>query len=213
MGHSNGNAEEPTKRKHGCIVMASGAGTRFGGNKLMADLCGEPLIACTIRATDNLFGERVAVTRHADVARLCDAMGIPAILHDKPLRNDAVLLGMEALRGCDAVMFVQGDQPLIDPRTIAALLRAVADEPGFIWRASFGGVAGTPVVFPSWAFDELRSLPPAKGGGFVAKAHANRVRVVQAARAWEMFDVDTPANLQALRRHVAQSAQHIDGAR
>ena len=29
----------------GCVVMASGLGRRFGGNKLMADFCGVPLIA------------------------------------------------------------------------------------------------------------------------------------------------------------------------
>ena len=29
----------------GCVVMASGLGRRFGGNKLMADFCGAPLIA------------------------------------------------------------------------------------------------------------------------------------------------------------------------
>ena len=29
----------------GCVVMASGQGRRFGGNKLMADFCGAPLIA------------------------------------------------------------------------------------------------------------------------------------------------------------------------
>ena len=28
---------------HGCIIMASGLGTRFGSNKLMADLDGAPL--------------------------------------------------------------------------------------------------------------------------------------------------------------------------
>ena len=45
-------------------------------------------------------------------------------LHDEPCRNDTVRLGMEAMDGCDTVTFVQGDQPLIRPASIAALLRA-----------------------------------------------------------------------------------------
>lgn len=226
--------------KHGCIVMASGVGARFGGNKLMAELCDVPLVGYVVRATDGLFSRRVVVTRHADVAALCETLGAQVILHDEPCRNDTVRLGMEAMDGYDTVTFVQGDQPLIRPASIAALLRAaerdaagrgvdaaagcdaaesdVADaakhdavgcnaaESGVarIWRTSFDGVPGAPVLFPSWAFDELRSLPRGKGGGFVAKAHAEYVRTIEVSSEWELFDVDTRDDLEQLQTHVAR---------
>lgn len=264
--------------------MASGVGARFGGNKLMAELCGAPLVGHVVRATDGLFSRRVVVTRHADVAALCETLGAQVILHDEPCRNDTVRLGMEAMDGCDTVTFVQGDQPLIRPASIAALLRAaerdaagaarrdaarrdaagrgVADVAGCdavgaaladtaedyamgldavkcdvdaaagcdaaesdvaaaakhdavgcnaeessvarIWRASFDGAPGAPVLFPSWAFDELRSLPRGKGGGFVAKAHAEYVRTIEVSSEWELFDVDTRDDLEQLQTHVAR---------
>ncbi|WP_417162772.1 nucleotidyltransferase family protein [Slackia isoflavoniconvertens] len=270
--------------KHGCIVMASGVGARFGGNKLMAELCGAPLVGHVVRATDDLFSRRVVVTRHADVASLCETLGAQVILHDEPCRNDTVRLGMEAMDGCDTVTFVQGDQPLIRPASIVALLRAaerdaaaaarrdaarrdaagrgVADVSGCdavgaapadiaedyameldavkcdvdaaagcdaaesdvagaakydavgcnaaesgvarIWRTSFDGVPGAPVLFPSWAFDELRSLPRGKGGGFVAKTHAECVRTIEVSSEWELFDVDTRDDLEQLQTHVAR---------
>ena len=286
--------------KHGCIVMASGVGARFGGNKLMAELCDAPLVGHVVRATDGLFSRRVVVTRHADVALLCETLGAQVILHDEPCRNDTVRLGMEAMDGCDTVTFVQGDQPLIRPASIAALLRAaerdaagaarrdaagrgVADVPkwdtaedcsaksvaskcvllkrgsvndvvaegsflerdsgkrglaafdssqcgfpegsvaggvgtkgdlagvdcdcnavGHIWRTSSDGVAGAPVLFPSWAFDELCSLPRGKGGGFVAKMHAEYVRTIEVSSEWELFDVDTRDDLEQLQTHVAR---------
>lgn len=319
--------------KHGCIVMASGVGARFGGNKLMVELCGAPLVGHVVGATDGLFDQRVVVTRHADVAALCETLGAQAILHEEPGRNDTVRLGMEAMDGCDTVTFVQGDQPLIRAASIAALLRAaerdaagssaagavgcdgvengVADvaeggaanaaggnavgrdttdvvlcdaagagldstegcfakgvfskhallksnsvngalveEPfpergsgerglaafgisqsgfpedsatgaastkgrltevdrdynavGYIWRTSFNGVPGAPVLFPSWAFEELRSLPHGKGGGFVAKAHAECVRTIEVSSEWELFDVDTRDDLQQLQMHLAR---------
>lgn len=226
--------------KHGCIVMASGVGARFGGNKLMAELCDAPLVGHVVRATDDLFSRRVVVTRHADVAALCETLGAQVILHDEPCRNDTVRLGMEAMDGCDTVTFVQGDQPLIRPASIAALLRAaerdaaergVADVVGCdavgaaladtaedyamgcnaaesdvarIWRTSFDGVPGAPVLFPSWAFDELRSLPRGKGGGFVAKTHAECVRTIEVSSEWELFDVDTRDDLEQLQTHVAR---------
>lgn len=203
--------------KHGCIVMASGVGARFGGNKLMAELCGAPLVGHVVRATDGLFSRRAVVTRHADVAALCETLGAQVILHDEPCRNDTVRLGMEAMDGCDTVTFVQGDQPLIRPASIVALLRAAErDAAGAvgcnaavssvarIWRTSFDGVPGAPVLFPSWAFDELRSLPRGKGGGFVAKTHAECVRTIEASSEWELFDVDTRDDLERLQTHVAR---------
>lgn len=234
--------------KHGCIVMASGVGVRFGGNKLMAELCDAPLVGHVVRATDGLFSRRVVVTCHADVAALCETLGAQVILHDEPCRNDTVRLGMEAMDGCDTVTFVQGDQPLIRPVSIVALLRAAerdaagaarrdavecdvdaaaeydaaesdvagavkhdavgcnAAESGVarIWRTSFDGVPGAPVLFPSWAFDELRSLPRGKGGGFVAKTHAECVRTIEVSSEWELFDVDTRDDLEQLQTHVAR---------
>ena len=259
--------------------MASGVGARFGCNKLMAELCDAPLVGHVVRATDGLFSRRVVVTRHADVAALCETLGAQVILHDEPCRNDTVRLGMEAMDGCDTVTFVQGDQPLIRPASIAALLRAaerdaagaarrdtagrgVADVVGCdavgaaladtaedyamgldavkcdvdaaagcdaaesdvvgaakhdavgcnaaesgvvrIWRTSFDGVPGAPVLFPSWAFDELRSLPRGKGGGFVAKAHAECVRTIEVSSEWELFDVDTRDDLEQLQTYVAR---------
>lgn len=189
---------------HGCIIMASGLGTRFGSNKLMASLDGKPLIAHAIRACDGLFAKRVAVTRHEDVAQLCRSLGVKAILHDEPLRSDTVRLGMQAMDGCDTVTFIQADQPLISANALAALLRGAEAHPELIWRVSFQGAPGAPVLFPAWAFDELRALPPGKGGGFVAKAHAQRVRCVEAASEWELFDVDTVQDLEALQAHIEQ---------
>ena len=263
MPHIAGNQ----KLKHGCIVMASGVGARFGGNKLMAELCDVPLVGHVVRATDGLFSRRVVVARHADVAALCETLGAQVILHDEPCRNDTVRLGMEAMDGCDTVTFIQGDQPLIRPASIAALLRAAergaaaehdaaaaagrdaigvagrdaegrdaaedydtehdAAESGVdvavgrdaarcgvvdvsrrpsacIWRTSFDGMPGAPMLFPSWAFDELRSLPHGKGGGFVAKMHAEYVRTIEVSSEWELFDVDTRDDLQQLQAYVAR---------
>lgn len=188
---------------HACIIMASGSGTRFGGNKLMANLADMPLVEHVLRATEGHFAERAVVTRHADVAQLARKTSARAVVHDLPLRNEAVALGMDALTCCDTVTFFQGDQPLVAARTIDALLAAAERDPGCIWRASFRGQPGAPVLFPAWAFDELRHLPPGKGGGYVAKAHPERVRTVEATSPWELFDIDTTDDLRKLQVHIA----------
>ena len=141
------------------------------------------------------------------MARLCDELGVESILHSEPRRNDTVRLGMEKMTDCYTVMFVQGDQPLISANSLAELLRRAERCPECIWRASFEGTPGAPVLFPAWTFDELRSLPPGKGGGVVAKTHKERVRTVEVSSKWELFDVDTPNDLRILKEHLASEIE------
>ena len=38
-----------------CVIMASGLGRRFGGNKLMADFCGQPMVCRILDATEGVL--------------------------------------------------------------------------------------------------------------------------------------------------------------
>ena len=182
----------------GCVIMASGLGKRFGSNKLLADFHGQPLISRILDATEGIFTQRVVVTRHAEVAQLCESRGIPAVLHDLPNRNDTVRLGLEVMPGLDRCMFAPADQPLLRADTVAALALASANEPEMIWRPVCEGTPGSPVVFPAWAFDALCHLPEGKGGGALIKKHPERLRTVNVRDAYELRDVDTHEDLQLL---------------
>lgn len=197
------NPQSTQQSTHGCIIMASGLGTRFGGNKLIASLGGAPLAQYAIKATEGSFAKRLVVTRHAAVAALCEDLGVAALLHNEPTRNGAIRLGLDVLGSCQTITFVQADQPLIGRQTIAKLLRCSEAKPECIWRTSFKGAPGAPVLFPQALFGELRRLPEGKGGGFVAKNHPGWVRTVEAADAWELFDVDTQEDLRQVQERLA----------
>ncbi len=182
----------------GCVIMASGLGERFGGNKLMADFGGRPMIARALAATDGLFARRVVVTRHADVAAFCRAQGVQVVLHDLPYRSDTVRLGLQAVGGLAGCLFCPGDQPLLRRETVAALVSAWQGEPGAIWRTGFEGQPGAPILFPAWAFDELLALPQGKGGSVVAKKYPERVRVLPVRDRYELVDVDSRQTLLEL---------------
>ena len=182
----------------GCVIMASGLGTRFGGNKLMADFGGEPMICRILDATQGIFRRRVVVTRHRDIVRLCEQRGVETVQHDLPGRNDTVRLGLEALEGVARCMFCAGDQPLLRRETVQALALAGANAPEYIWRAGFDGNPGNPVIFPEWTFEHLRHLPEGKGGGAVIKKYPERLRLVNVRDRYELSDVDSPEDLSKL---------------
>ena len=173
--------------KLGCVIMASGLGKRFGGNKLMAELKGKPLIQYALDATEGIFERRVVVTRHKEVEELCRRQGVPVVFHSLPYRSDTVRLGLESLgagtdagksgteaeikiappaeNGLEGCMFCPGDQPMLGRETVASLALCAASGKNTIWRAAWNGQEGSPVLFPAWVFPELLALPEGKGGG------------------------------------------------
>ncbi len=183
----------------GCVIMASGMSKRFGSNKLMADFNGSPMILRALNVTEGLVQRRVVVTRHADVAQLCREQNVDVILHDLPHRSDTVRLGLEALDDCDCCMFLPGDQPLLRRETMAMLLENWKQSPDRIIRPAYEDTVGSPVLFPSWAFPELKSLPEGKGGGVVIKKHPHEISLVSIANPFELADADTPEMLETLK--------------
>lgn len=183
----------------GCVIMASGLGKRFGANKLMADFHGKPMIQRALDATEGLFSRRVVVTRHESVAQLAREQHVEVVLHDLPHRSDTVRLGLEALGNLDACMFLPGDQPLLRRETVAMLLNNWKENPDKMIRPVYEDEEGSPVIFPAWAFAELRNLPEGKGGGVVIKNHPNEVCRVSIANPFELADADTPETLELLK--------------
>lgn len=183
----------------GCVIMASGLGKRFGGNKLMADFRGRPMIQRALDATEGLFTRRVVVTRHESVAELCREQNVEVVLHDLPNRNDTVRLGLEALGDLDCCMFLPGDQPLLRRETVALLLENRKENPNSILRPVYEDMEGSPVLFPSWAFPELKNLPEGKGGNVVIKNHPHDIIRISVSDPFELADVDTRETLALLK--------------
>lgn len=183
----------------GCVIMASGLGKRFGGNKLMADFNGNPMIQRALDVTDGLFSCRVVVTRHESVADLCRQQNVEVVLHDLPNRSDTVRLGLEALGDLDACLFLPGDQPLLRRETLERLLQTWQQHPNHMIRPIHEDTEGSPVLFPAWAFSELKNLPVGKGGGVIIKKYPHEMICVSVSDPFELADADTPETLELLR--------------
>ena len=98
----------------------------------------------------------------------------------------------------DGCLFCPADQPLLTRDTVAALVSAWQAEPEFIWRTAYENQPGAPILFPEWAFEELRTLPEGKGGAFLAKKYPERVRLHPVRDRLELIDVDTRETLMEL---------------
>jgi molybdenum cofactor cytidylyltransferase len=192
-------------RKIGCVVMAAGSATRFGADKLSAELNGKTLLRRALEAVAaDAFSAVVVVTQHADVFPLISARGFTPVHNPHPElgASHTIALGLAALEGCDAILFQVADQPLLRRESEAALVDFYRAHPENIVALGHGGVRGNPCLFPAKYFPELRALTGDHGGNTVIRRHEEALLLYEVP-ARELSDVDTPEALRALDARTA----------
>lgn len=181
--------------------MASGLSVRFGENKLFAEVGEKTFLQRVLDVTDGIFAKRVVVTRTVEAEAYCLEKHIDVIMHSFANRNDTVRLGTEFMLDMDGILFCPCDQPLLKKESLLRMKEVFDSENGSILRLAFGEKAGAPVLFDKKYFDELRNLPEKKGGSYLIGKYKKQVIHVGGCDAWELFDVDTPQDLDEIKRH------------
>lgn len=185
----------------GCVVMAAGASSRFGSDKLAAQLAGMPVLQRTLAAVTSAMPvtDVTCVTRAGEkgdrAAAICASVGVACATHGSALLSDTIRRGLAELGPRDAVLFVQGDQPLLAPKSLREMLRVASDNPGRVVRLSWQGVPVGPTVFPREALGALARLEGDEGGSALLGSGGRLGReaiLVEATRSDEAVDVDTP---------------------
>lgn len=182
----------------GAVLLASGFGRRFGGDKLLTPIEGAPLITRTFTALPPaLFTRAVLTGRSEPVLALGRTAGYEAILNPGAAEGIAasLRLGLGRMEGLDGVLFAVCDQPRLTRGSVQQLLAAFSAQPDRICALSWAGVRGNPVIFPADLFGELSALTGDRGGGAVISRHPDRLLLVEALCADELRDVDRPSDL------------------
>jgi len=123
----------------GAIVLAAGSSRRMGGgDKLLADLSGRPVLSWTLSAFEDCeaIDDLVVVTsteNRASVAELCRGFRkLRALVTGGKERQDSVWAGLNALAGIDLVAVHDGARPLITAEGIAGCVARASDGVGVI---------------------------------------------------------------------------------
>ena len=184
----------------GGLVLAAGGSTRFGAPKQLAELEGRPLLEHVLIAMSKAPLDRVAVVlgAHADEVRervpLHGAEPVVCDEWDKGMGN-SLRAGIDALRGCDAVVVALGDQPRLSPAAVERLLSQRGDDELAV-RATYGGVPGHPVLLERQILALVRELRGDIGARELL--HGIPLREVACDGLGSPADVDTPEGLAAL---------------
>lgn len=194
---------------YGCVIMASGLGKRFGGDKLTTKLLDKIMLQYIIDVTEGLFSYRVVVTRNEKVKAWCEDRDIPVIFHDLPGRNDTVRLGLEAVeekggRTISGCVFCPADMPFVSEDSIKNMLAKAKGNTEKIVRMSYQDMVGSPVLFGKDYFGELKKLPEGKGGSEIIKANKDKLCFVEAQSETELWDVDTKEDFEKVKNKMSE---------
>lgn len=153
------------------------------------------------------FGRLVAVVSKPQVAELCIARGITALLYEGGPVSETIRLGIGAMEDMDGCMFVMGDQPLCGRKSMERMLEFFQDEPDCVFRLSHNGSPGSPVIFPKRLFAKLSALSGERAGMSAAKGEEDFIRLVEAQDAAELWDVDTERALAEMEDYLRRRRQ------
>ncbi|TMC06256.1 MAG: nucleotidyltransferase family protein [Chloroflexi bacterium] len=180
----------------GAVVLAAGAASRMGSNKLLLEIGDRPLVRHVIEAASD-GGCHVINVIYADEA-VRDAIGMAAtcVLNPDPARgqSSSLRVGLQSLpEEIAGALVMLGDQPLVGARTVGMLLRA--------WRregsrpavaASYGGRGSwrPPVLLDRSLWPDVMSLDGDTGARQLFAERPELLDTVPAAGRPD--DVDTP---------------------
>ena len=189
------------------LVLAAGAGARFGGGKLTAPWRGRPLIEAALaaafaspsRSVILVTGSDEAVARVAsDFAQAHGAAGRLVLVHAADHAEGmaaSLRAGLAALPAdTDAALLFLGDMPRIPletpPRLAAALTNKVLAA-----APTYEGARGHPVLFRRNLFAALAGLSGDQGGRRILDGLGARLALVADEDPGVLFDVDLPQDL------------------
>ncbi len=180
------------------VILAAGASSRMGTQKLLLPLGGEPLVTRTVRQVAEAGVDDVLVVvghehekvlaaieglrcRHAVNPDYATGMG-------SSFRTAVAELGKSA-----AAMFALADQPFVTAAEYRRLLAAYKTESPGIVSVRYGDVTAPPHLFDREFFPELAVLE--HGARPVLQRHRDRTVVLQFPPEL-LLDIDTPEDYE-----------------
>ena len=176
------------------IVLAAGAGTRFGRTKQVAELRGKPLAQHAVDAAVGAGVDEIVVVLGHDAELVSSTVRLPsaarAVVNRDHVNGMATSLavGLRALNDrSDAAVVLLADQPGIRSDHVAALVRDHRDTGAPIVRIRFRDGPG-PALFARSVWPEVEALSGDIGARVLFDAEPERVR-------WVALDEDAPRDV------------------
>ncbi|MGI8860926.1 MAG: nucleotidyltransferase family protein [Rubrobacteraceae bacterium] len=190
------------------ILLAAGAGSRFGGGKLLAPYRGHPLVEAVLSELRGAPVDEIIVVLGKSardegerLRRVCLLYG--ARIAGNPKWEEGISTSVKrGLSACApdarAAVILLGDQPLVGAAAVARLVRAF-ERGTEVAAATYGGRLRNPVLFSRGVWPMLEvELSGDEGARRFLREHKDLVTEVPCDDVADPADVDTVEDLRRL---------------
>jgi CTP:molybdopterin cytidylyltransferase MocA len=193
-----------SKKDVSAILLAAGAGSRFGGGKLLAKLNDMPLAEHSLLALEASPVDETIVVVGADAERLrevCEPYGVRVV--ENPDWADGMSTSLRAgLRSLGpevrAAVILLADQPLVGAGVVGRLVEAF-EAGAKVAVATYSGEPRNPVLFSREVWPPLEAqLSGDEGARAFLRRHPELVTRVRCDEIGDPADVDTAEDLRRL---------------
>ena len=181
----------------GGLVLAAGAGRRFGGPKVLVEVDGERWVDRAVRVLREGGAESIVVVVGAAPVEVPGADSVVANPDWAEGMGSSLRAGLAAaaLEACSALVVLLVDQPGVEPAAVRRMI--AAHEAGAeLAVATYGGERGHPVLLgrSHWGAVAEAAVGDVGARAYLA-AHAAEVRTVACDGAGDPADIDTREQL------------------
>ncbi|MDH3798148.1 MAG: nucleotidyltransferase family protein [Desulfobacterales bacterium] len=197
------------------IILAAGASTRFGEPKQLLRLKNKCLLEWVLDAALNSELNSIVLVLGYAHQKILQALG-EKLQHSKLLvainpqyekgQSLSLHTGLSKVKDdYPAVMFLLGDQPMLNAATINVLLeRFWADEKD-ICVPIYQGKRKTPTIFRRRFYTQLMGIKGDMGARQLIDDNPDRVLAVEMKNKICFFDVDTQQDLERLKKNLKKT--------
>ena len=187
-------------------MLAAGAGSRFGGDKLRAEFGGRPLIEATLANLSGAPVDETVVVVGEDAERLrevCEPYADRVVENPDWARGQSTsvragLAACETFPETRAAVILLADQPLVGRGAVERLVEAF-EGGAKVAVATYGGKPRNPVLFSREVWPLLRrELSGDEGARGFVRGHPELVEHVPCDGVGDPADVDTREDLRRL---------------
>jgi CTP:molybdopterin cytidylyltransferase MocA len=186
------------------VLLAAGEGSRLGQPKALVEAGGRSLASLGVTMLRSGGADPVIVVTGAAAVNVPGAL----LVHNPAWRSgmgSSMAAGLAAVPGhCEAAVLALADQPLVGPGAVQRLIRAFRDGAS-VAVAAYEGQPRNPVLIARAHWPQAVALATGDVGARpFLRAHPELVTLVECADTGRPDDVDTPEDLDRIRRLISE---------
>jgi len=190
------------------IILAAGMSTRFGGNKLVAELDRVPIIRRVAETALASGLQRIVAVLGHEHSAVRSALGdlpgderLEMVINEgyRQGQSSSVIAGLRALEAdFSAAMYLMGDQPRLSAGIIDGLIDAFQNSEKNICYPSFQNRRRNPVIFGERFYADILALTGDTGARAIIDANPEDALAVAFEKEHPFLDVDEAGDLNLL---------------